>query len=420
MINSSGSDRERPDHLPAQDQADGIPTAYSGRGPISADSPTRSSGEKPLEADDERSLLARQVEENGRLHGHIRCLEREMEALRKSVVGRSPEQLGGLFGKGAATGRRRRNGEHYDSISGDRQEAERSRGVANREDDDEGVGDLEAPPVMPSVSQSAAFKSKMKKNFLPYPASPGSPNRKEKVSDDELDSEDDTLLNRDACHICDDAGEGGFDGRMTFREVVKDRASWLVGLLALQSCSSFILARNEKLLEQHLVIVQFLTMLVGAGGNAGNQAAVRVIRGLAVGKLHDGTVKKYLWTELKMGVCLSMILGIAGFARAAVFMVPAAETVAITTSLFIIVSSSILTGALLPLGMHKMGLDAQHSSTTIQVLMDILGVTTTVVVSGLILNTGIGDGITAMFGGISETVEESLAETSEGIAVDGQ
>ena len=45
---------------------------------------------------------------------------------------------------------------------------------------------------------------------------------------------------------------------------------------------------------------------------------------------------------------------------------------------------------------------------------------TTVVVSGLILNTGIGDGITAMFGGISETVEESLAETSEGIAVDGQ
>ena len=373
-----------------------------------------------MEADDERSLLARQVEENGRLHGHIRCLEREMEALRKSVVGRSPEQLGGLFGKGAATGRRRRNGEHYDSISGDRQEAERSRGVANREDDDEGVGDLEAPPVMPSVSQSAAFKSKMKKNFLPYPASPGSPNRKEKVSDDELDSEDDTLLNRDACHICDDAGEGGFDGRMTFREVVKDRASWLVGLLALQSCSSFILARNEKLLEQHLVIVQFLTMLVGAGGNAGNQAAVRVIRGLAVGKLHDGTVKKYLWTELKMGVCLSMILGIAGFARAAVFMVPAAETVAITTSLFIIVSSSILTGALLPLGMHKMGLDAQHSSTTIQVLMDILGVTTTVVVSGLILNTGIGDGITAMFGGISETVEESLAETSEGIAVDGQ
>jgi hypothetical protein len=57
--------------------------------------------------------------------------------------------------------------------------------------------------------------------------------------------------------------------------VLYDRAKWLVGLMVLQSCSSFILEENEALLQQHLVIVQFLTMLVGAGGNAGNQACVR-------------------------------------------------------------------------------------------------------------------------------------------------
>ena len=56
---------------------------------------------------------------------------------------------------------------------------------------------------------------------------------------------------------------------------VQDRAGWLVGLLVLQSMSSFIISRNEALLQSHLVIVQFLTMLVGAGGNAGNQASVR-------------------------------------------------------------------------------------------------------------------------------------------------
>ena len=43
----------------------------------------------------------------------------------------------------------------------------------------------------------------------------------------------------------------------------------------MQSCSGFILARNELLLEAHPVIIYFLTMLVGAGGNAGNQASVR-------------------------------------------------------------------------------------------------------------------------------------------------
>lgn len=61
----------------------------------------------------------------------------------------------------------------------------------------------------------------------------------------------------------------------SFREQVQDRALWLVGLLVLQSMSSFIIARNESLLQHHVIIVRFLTMLVGAGGNAGNQASVR-------------------------------------------------------------------------------------------------------------------------------------------------
>lgn len=54
-----------------------------------------------------------------------------------------------------------------------------------------------------------------------------------------------------------------------FFKSVADRSSWLVGLLVLQSMSSFIIARNEDLLQSHGVLVQFLTMLVGAGGNAG-------------------------------------------------------------------------------------------------------------------------------------------------------
>ena len=189
----------------------------------------------------------------------------------------------------------------------------------------------------------------------------------------------------------------GVDGDIPFRDVVKDRAGWLVGLLVLQSCSSFILARNEALLESHLVIVQFLTMLVGAGGNAGNQASVRVIRGLAVGTLNERTLKPFLWTEAKMGLALSVILGLAGFLRATVFMVPIAETVAITTSLYMIVISSVCIGALLPLAMYRCGLDPAHSSTTIQVLMDILGVTMTVWVSGAILNTSVGPALTAFF-----------------------
>ena len=55
---------------------------------------------------------------------------------------------------------------------------------------------------------------------------------------------------------------------------------WLLGLLVLQSMSSFVLDSYQELLRNHLVVTLFLTMLVGAGGNAGNQSAIKVIRGL--------------------------------------------------------------------------------------------------------------------------------------------
>lgn len=55
---------------------------------------------------------------------------------------------------------------------------------------------------------------------------------------------------------------------------------WLLGLLVLQSTSSFVLEQYQQLLKEHLVVTVFLTMLVGAGGNAGNQSAIKVIRGL--------------------------------------------------------------------------------------------------------------------------------------------
>ena len=55
---------------------------------------------------------------------------------------------------------------------------------------------------------------------------------------------------------------------------------WLLGLLVLQSTSSMVLDLYQDLLRNHLVVTLFLTMLVGAGGNAGNQSAIKVIRGL--------------------------------------------------------------------------------------------------------------------------------------------
>jgi len=178
---------------------------------------------------------------------------------------------------------------------------------------------------------------------------------------------------------------------MTFCQSLTDRAGWLIGLLVFQSLSSFILARNEALLQRHPFIVQFLTMLVGAGGNAGNQASVGIIRGIATGAITTSNCLKVLRREFTMGMALSLLLGCAGLIRAKVFLIPWMASIVITLCLFMIVLISVIVGATLPLCMQCVGIDPAHSSTSIQVIMDITGVLITVNVSTLLLDSKFHD-----------------------------
>lgn len=182
----------------------------------------------------------------------------------------------------------------------------------------------------------------------------------------------DTIPSSIACR-CEVLGD--LDLGASFWPGYRARASWLVGLLMLQSASSFILAGEQDLLSAHPVVVYFLTMLVGAGGNAGNQSAVRVIRGLAVGALTEKTVKPFLLRELYMAMAITATLVLFGGARVVFFHGSGRDALVVTTSLALIVSASIIIGALLPLVMHRLRLDAAHAGTSIQVVMDILGET---------------------------------------------
>jgi Mg/Co/Ni transporter MgtE len=174
----------------------------------------------------------------------------------------------------------------------------------------------------------------------------------------------------------------------SFLRNLADRTIWLIGLLAFQSLSSYILRSNEALLQKYPTIVYFLTMLVGAGGNAGNQATVRVIRGLALGSLTVIGSGWYIMKEIGVAITIGVVLGIVGFIRVYFFSnVVWNESIAISIALVTIVVASIIIGVLLPLFFELIGIDSAHSSTTIQVLMDISGVLITCMVAGIILES---------------------------------
>jgi len=146
------------------------------------------------------------------------------------------------------------------------------------------------------------------------------------------------------------------------------RCMWLVGLLVTQSFSAVVLSRFADLLLSHPNLVYFLTMLVGAGGSAGAQSAVLVVRDLAM-KLEVSKMQ-----QVVMGLKISFVLALVAILRTLVSAVPVYEIVAIVTALVAIVMVSVVIGTLLPLGMDRGGIDPAHSLPVVQVLMDISGV----------------------------------------------
>mmetsp|Transcript_11760 Transcript_11760/g.20199 ORF Transcript_11760/g.20199 Transcript_11760/m.20199 type:complete len:169 (-) Transcript_11760:72-578(-) len=124
-------------------------------------------------------------------------------------------------------------------------------------------------------------------------------------------------------------------------------------------------------------------MIVGAGGNASNQSAVFVIRGLAIGNVNKKNRVLIVTREAVLGFMIGGVLCVAAFIRVYIFHRNVVAALAISNSLLVVVIVANLLGALLPLVFHHFQIDPAHSAPTLQVIMDISGVLITCIVSGL-------------------------------------
>eukprot|EP01063_Lacrimia_lanifica_P001783 TRINITY_DN1091_c0_g2_i1.p1 TRINITY_DN1091_c0_g2~~TRINITY_DN1091_c0_g2_i1.p1 ORF type:complete len:279 (+),score=64.25 TRINITY_DN1091_c0_g2_i1:91-927(+) len=165
--------------------------------------------------------------------------------------------------------------------------------------------------------------------------------------------------------------------------LVMRRTTVLVFLMLLQSMSQFILENFEKLVTEHLIVPLFLTMLVGAGGNAGNQAAVHSITGLVTGTYSVRDCMSVVAKEIVTGLCSAVLLSLVAVGRVYFLYDPSEKhgdnylqlcVLGVTLSLFCIVLTSMVIGGALPFLFEMMGLNREHAAPCIQVIMDIMGV----------------------------------------------
>jgi Mg/Co/Ni transporter MgtE len=156
---------------------------------------------------------------------------------------------------------------------------------------------------------------------------------------------------------------------------VWQRGIRLIGLLVLQSFSSIILASYSSLLNQYTIIAVFLTMLIGTGGNAGNQSATLVIRGLTTKEMTRRNAIKVLLREFGISLIMSTLLVIVSFIRVYMSYHDIVSAAVISLSLFLIVTTSVILGALIPMALERCNIDPAHSAAPfLATVMDILGV----------------------------------------------
>ncbi len=88
-----------------------------------------------------------------------------------------------------------------------------------------------------------------------------------------------------------------------------NRVPWLLLLMVSATFTGIVISRNEATLNMPvygIILTACIPMLMGTGGNAGSQASVTIIRGIALGEVGFRDIWRVMWKEL----CASLLLGV--------------------------------------------------------------------------------------------------------------
>lgn len=95
--------------------------------------------------------------------------------------------------------------------------------------------------------------------------------------------------------------------------LVRSRVVWLLVLAIGATLTVQVLEVFEATLAEVVTLALFVPLLIGTGGNTGNQAATTVTRALALGDVEPSDLFKVLFREFRVGLSLGLLLGAVAF-----------------------------------------------------------------------------------------------------------
>lgn len=179
-------------------------------------------------------------------------------------------------------------------------------------------------------------------------------------------------------------------------EIWKKRIPWLLLLMVSATFTGKIIASFETALAVVPVLTAFIPMLMDTGGNAGGQASVTVIRGLALDEIRMKDMLKIVWKELRVAAFAGIALGVVNFVKIILVDnlllnsgVPTNVAFVICVTLVLVVIIAKLIGCTLPMLAKSIGFDpAVMASPLITTIVDALALLVYFRIATAVLNLG--------------------------------
>lgn len=137
----------------------------------------------------------------------------------------------------------------------------------------------------------------------------------------------------------------------------KSRIPWLLILMLSATLTGMISARFEPQIAVIPMLVSFMPMVMGTGGNCGSQSSTLIIRGMALEEIRLRDFFKVVFKELRIALICAAVLSVVNGLRVLITYRDPALALVIGLSLIGTVVIAKLVGAMLPMGAKALRLD---------------------------------------------------------------
>ena len=155
----------------------------------------------------------------------------------------------------------------------------------------------------------------------------------------------------------------------------KNRIVWLLILMLSAAITGNILAQYEAAFAVAPLLVAFIPMIMGTGGNCGSQSSTLIIRGLATDEIKLKDISRVIWKEIRVAFIVGVALAIVNAIRVIIQYRDIQLAIVLGITLIVTTIVSKVLGCVLPMLAKRLKLDpAIMAAPLITTLVDVCSI----------------------------------------------